>query len=132
MNLLIPFTDADLYAWIGLFLTQIPYQLHRFKTPFSANSQPLSEGGVSVVVKRRFWFDWPLDARNRYSIKQDSEQNWPMAVEVARVRPNDPDADEKIIEAVVRAKQDAQIWRGPKMDSDTAELYSTAKRALKR
>lgn len=128
MNLLIPFIDFDLYAWIGLAVPFVPYQIYRKKTPFRA-SITRDRRSVVVSVVRRCGADWPTQADEVSKRVSGRDLRNSIAVDVANIRSDDIDADERLIAAIVEAKHYVTDW---KRGTDTDRLYKIGKKALKR
>lgn len=124
MNLLIPFTDADIWTWAGLVAAEITHQVHRFRTPF----KPIvtqTEKGVRVQVERRFGWRFPSEAK----VENNYSGGHPLTKFIGAVKADEDGADEKLIEYIVDAKTKAKRWS--RRDEDVHDLYKMARRALK-
>jgi hypothetical protein len=118
------------------------YQRHRLRTPFYPK---VIKGGdtITIQIRRRPFANWPSGAQRDIKPGQDAggfyyrhsgwhsgyglnSYNWTYK----KIKVSDPDADEKMIEAVVTLKGILSKWNDER--DEAGKLAKQAQKALKR
>jgi hypothetical protein len=135
MDLLIPFIDNDLSFLFGVFGSYGTYRLGKFtynrRNPYAIRlAKNVSKGIIEVRVHKRTNKPWPMEATSHVATYRDpygTTQTKLYAV-AGKINAADADADEQVIETIVKAKSWVQEWQS---DSQFKALEKVARNALK-